>query len=83
MIKKYIEMYIYITCYQCFMKLVGIVKLWETLISILGLSAETCLVPKTDDINTLTLSEDYNFISEMFYLTHQALALGFHVVQVI
>jgi len=41
-----------------------------------GLNKETCLIPLAEN-ESLEPLEQYNFISECFFLTHQCLNMGF------
>ena len=44
-----------------------------------GLSSETCLIP-TPEGEKRPVAESFNFITECFFLTHQALNLGHRVI---
>lgn len=51
----------------------------EKQVHMLDLDKETCLLPTEEDEDRLTAPK-YNFITEIFFLTHKALDLGMRVV---
>ena len=53
--------------------------LFYTTVSILGLPKETCLIPNEENQSPST-GENYNFITECFFLTHQCIHMSFHTV---
>ena len=55
------------------------VKCYMTIFTDLGLSKESVLVPYTEDKH-IPPEESYNFITECFFLAHQALNIGYSIV---
>ena len=49
------------------------------LFQFLGLPKETCLIPNEDN-QSPSAGENYNFITECFFLTHQCIHMSFHTV---
>ncbi|XP_021351085.1 ubiquitin conjugation factor E4 A-like isoform X3 [Mizuhopecten yessoensis] len=45
-----------------------------------GLNKETCLIPLDENKPKLQLEDQYNFVTECFFLTHQCLNVGFRTV---
>lgn len=40
---------------------------------------ETCLIPFSDENQPRQISSSYNFVTEVFYMTHRAIDLGYRV----
>ena len=47
---------------------------------IVGLEKETMLIPGEEEHELPKLENNYNFMTECFFMTHQCVHLGFHVV---
>lgn len=44
-----------------------------------GVDKETCLIPLPDENQQRKTSDSYNFVTEVFYMTHRAIDLGYRV----
>lgn len=61
------------------MQALQVAYLWQWLLYLADLSKEKTFVPYTDDME-LPEESQYHFISECFFLTHQALHIGYSIV---
>lgn len=44
-----------------------------------GIEKETCLIPAPDENQSRQTVDSYNFVTEIFYMTHKAIDLGYRV----
>lgn len=44
-----------------------------------GVEKETCLIPVADENQPRKTADSYNFVTEVFYMTHKAIDLGYRV----
>ena len=55
--------------------------IFVTVLCVVDLAEETCLIPQSEAENErLQPEENYNFMSECFYMTHRCINLGFIIL---